>query len=158
MKFLLRAHFMSASKRIQKELKDFKKDPFVGCSAGPIGNDFTQWNATIVGPEGTPYAGGVFHLKIDFPLDYPFKPPKLKFETPIYHCNINSEGGICLDILKNHWSPALTIGKVLLSLMSLLSDANPGDPLVPNIAHIYKNDRAKHDRTAMEYTRKHAMK
>ena len=69
-----------------------------------------------MGPEESPYTGGVFFLDIHFPADYPFKPPKVSFTTRIYHCNINSNGGICLDILKDQWSPALTISKVLLSV------------------------------------------
>eukprot|EP00968_Pinguiococcus_pyrenoidosus_P022691 scaffold3340_cov255-Pinguiococcus_pyrenoidosus.AAC.11 len=71
--------------------------------------------ATIMGPEDSPYAGGVFFLHIAFPADYPFKPPKVHFTTKIYHCNINSNGGICLDILKDQWSPALTVSKVRAS-------------------------------------------
>jgi ubiquitin-protein ligase len=59
----------------------------------------------------SPYAGGVFFLKIHFPTDYPFKPPKVNFTTRIYHPNINSNGSICLDILRDQWSPALTISK-----------------------------------------------
>jgi ubiquitin-protein ligase len=70
--------------------------------------------ATIMGPDDSPYAGGVFFLDIHFPADYPFKPPKVSFTTRIYHCNINANGGICLDILKDQWSPALTISKVSL--------------------------------------------
>ena len=80
--------------------------------------------------------------------DYPFKPPKITFKTKIYHPNINATGGICLDILKQQWSPALTISKVLLSISSLLTDANPDDPLVPDIAKIYKTDKAKYEATA----------
>ena len=83
---------------------------------------------------GSPYSGGVFFLDIQFPVDYPFKPPKVTFRTRIYHCNVNSSGQICLDILKEQWSPALTISKVLLSICSLLTDANPHDPLVGSIA------------------------
>jgi ubiquitin-conjugating enzyme E2 D/E len=105
-------------------------------------------------PAGSPYAGGVFFLDIHFPHDYPFKPPKVRginflqqhaarwqqrqtltsftalqvtFRTRIYHCNINSSGSICLDILKDQWSPALTVSKVLLSICSLLTDPNPSE-------------------------------
>lgn len=59
----------------------------------------------------SPYQGGVFFLTIHFPTDYPFKPPKVAFTTRIYHPNINSNGSICLDILRAQWSPALTISK-----------------------------------------------
>merc|ERR1712118_43584 len=92
--------------------------------------------ATIMGPSDSPYQGGVFFLNINFPSDYPFKPPKCHFTTKIYHCNVNSNGAICLDILKDQWSPALTISKVLLSISSLLTDCNPADPLVPEIARL----------------------
>jgi ubiquitin-protein ligase len=70
-----------------------------------------HWQATIMGPGDSPYSGGVFFLAIHFPTDYPFKPPKVNFTTRIYHPNINSNGSICLDILRDQWSPALTISK-----------------------------------------------
>lgn len=69
-----------------------------------------------MGPPDSPYQGGVFFLTIHFPTDYPFKPPKVAFTTRIYHPNINSNGSICLDILRSQWSPALTISKVMDSL------------------------------------------
>jgi ubiquitin-conjugating enzyme E2 D/E len=140
-----------------QELVDLGKDPPANCSAGPVGDDMFHWQATIMGPDDSPYAGGVFFLDIHFPADYPFKPPKVHFTTRIYHCNINSNGGICLDILKDQWSPALTISKVLLSICSLLTDPNPDDPLVPDIAQLLKTDRARHDSTAREWTSKYAM-
>ncbi|KAB2083709.1 hypothetical protein ES319_A05G287000v1 [Gossypium barbadense] len=146
-----------ASKRITKELKDLQKDPPVSCSAGPVGDDMFHWQATITGPADSPYAGGVFLVSIHFPPDYPFKPPKVSFKTKVYHPNINSNGSICLDILKEQWSPALTIPKVLLSICSLLADPNPDDPLEPEIAHTYKTDRAKYESTAQAWTQKYAM-
>ncbi|KAL6195295.1 hypothetical protein ACLB2K_030915 [Fragaria x ananassa] len=146
-----------ASKRILKELKDLQKDPPTSCSAGPVAEDMFHWQATIMGPADSPYAGGVFLVSIHFPPDYPFKPPKVAFRTKVFHPNINSNGSICLDILKEQWSPALTISKVLLSICSLLTDPNPDDPLVPEIAHMYKTDRAKYESTARSWTQKYAM-
>ncbi|MEQ2195720.1 hypothetical protein XENOCAPTIV_017313 [Xenoophorus captivus] len=100
-----------ALKRISKELTDLSRDPPAQCSAGPVGEDMFHWQATIMGPPDSPYQGGVFFLTIHFPTDYPFKPPKVAFTTRIYHPNINSNGSICLDILRSQWSPALTISK-----------------------------------------------
>ena len=89
-----------------------------------------------MGPEDSPYTGGVFFLNIHFPTDYPFKPPKVTFVTRIYHPNITFKGFMSLDILNDQWSPALTISKgkiiivVILTIFSLLTDPNPDNPLV----------------------------
>ncbi|CAG8620452.1 16273_t:CDS:2 [Acaulospora morrowiae] len=145
----------SSAKRIQKELAEISLDPPCNCSAGPKGDNLYEWVSTITGPAGSPYDGGIFFLDITFPQDYPFKPPKIVYRTRIYHCNINSSGQICLDILKDNWSPALTISKVLLSICSLLTDANPHDPLVGSIAHQYLHNREEHDRVAKEWTKRY---
>ena len=148
---------MSAAKRITKELADLTQDPPANCSAGPEGSDIFHWTATLMGPQATPYHGGIFYLNITFPANYPFKPPKINFATKIYHPNINSGGGICLDVLKDNWSPALTISKILISICSLLDDTNPDDPLVPDIAKQYVDNRAAYDITARTWTMEYAM-
>ena len=143
---------MSTLQRIQKELLEIQKDPPANCSAGPNNDDLYEWQASIMGPENSPYQGGLFWLKINFPKDYPFKPPKVIFLTKLYHPNISASGSICIDILKEQWSPALTISKVLLCICSLLDDPNPDDPLVPEIANLFKEDREAYNKKAKDFT------
>ena len=149
---------MSAEKRIRSELKEITRNPPSNCSAGLIDEkNVFVWRATIIGPHDSPYEGGIFNLRIDFPDKYPFKPPNIVFTTKIFHCNINSVGSICLDILKEQWSPVLTISKVLLSICSLMDDPNPNDPLVSDIADLLKTNKQEHDKRARMYTQRHAI-
>lgn len=146
-----------ATKRLNKELKNFKKDPPSNCSADLVNNDIKHWFAIILGPKDSPYENGVFYLDIHFGQNYPFKPPKVYFKTKVYHPNIStSNGSICLDILKDNWSPALTISKVLISICSLLTDPNPDDPLEPEIANIYKTNKDVYEANAREFTARYA--
>jgi len=126
------------------------------CSAGPVNGDLMNWAGQIIGPAGSPYEGGIFELTIKYPSQYPFRPPEIKFTTPVYHPNINQQGSICLDILKDQWSPALTIDKVLLSICSLLTDPNPNDPLSPDVARQYKENKMVFEVNAREHTKKYA--
>lgn len=147
---------MTAIKRITKEFQDLIKNPLENISAGPISDNILKWEATIIGPEGTPYEGGIFKIAIDFTTDYPFKAPKCNFMTRVYHPNINSAGCICLDILKDKWSASLTISKLLLSICSLLNDPNPDDPLESESANMFKNDRVQYEMIARQYTLNYA--
>lgn len=146
-----------ASARIRRELDEIKKDPPANCSAGLIEDNLFKWRATIMGPVDTPYSGGMFSLTIRFPEDYPFKPPIVTFTTQVYHPNISSGGGICLDILNSRWSPALTVSKVLLSICSLLTDPNPASPLDGQIANIYTTNRSLYEKNARNWTERYAM-
>ena len=147
---------MAAINRLQKELRELTKEPPSNCSAGPENDNIFHWKGTIIGPDDSPYKGGLFILDINFPNDYPFTPPKIKFDTKIYHPNINVNGTICLDILNKEWSPSLTIGKVLLSISALMVDPNPDDPLSPQHANLYKTDRDEYNRTAAHWTQMYA--
>ncbi|XP_060071710.1 ubiquitin-conjugating enzyme E2 D4-like [Ylistrum balloti] len=144
------------NKRLKKELMSMQSEPPDNCSAGLVGDDIYHWQATIFGPDDTPYAGGMFFLDMRFPTDYPFKAPKIVFKTKIYHPNINSNGSICVDILRSQWSPAITVNKVLLSISSLMADPNPSDPLVPEIAKLYEHNRQEYNAIAKEWTNKYA--
>mmetsp|Transcript_27729 Transcript_27729/g.40969 ORF Transcript_27729/g.40969 Transcript_27729/m.40969 type:complete len:219 (+) Transcript_27729:125-781(+) len=111
----------------------------------------------IKGPSSTPYEGGVFEIDIIIPPPYPFEPPKMKFVTKIWHPNISSQtGAICLDILKDQWSPALTIKTALLSLQALLCSPEPDDPQDAEVAKMYKEDKTTFDHTAKFWTETYA--
>eukprot|EP01028_Stygiella_incarcerata_P008520 TRINITY_DN3722_c0_g1_i1.p1 TRINITY_DN3722_c0_g1~~TRINITY_DN3722_c0_g1_i1.p1 ORF type:complete len:188 (-),score=40.59 TRINITY_DN3722_c0_g1_i1:82-645(-) len=146
----------TAERRIQKELREIMLDPPCGCTASPKHDNLFEWTSTIQGPGESPYEGGIFFLDIHFPKDYPFKPPKVVFSTRIYHCNVNANGTICLDTIGDKWNPVLTISKVLLSIVSLLANPNPYDPLVGSIAKQLLTNKEKHDDMARDWTRKHA--
>ena len=152
--------------RMKKELDMLYKDPSPGISAWPKEDAASELeagaraatdtltrdagcpaltqssraHAVIEGAEGTPYAQGHFKLSVSIPLRYPFEPPKVHFITPIYHPNIDRLGRICLDILKDKWSPALQMRTVLLSIQALLSAPNPDDPLENNVADAWKSN------------------
>jgi len=121
-----------------------------------VNDELTHWNAVIKGPNDSPFENGNFSLDITFPNEYPFKPPVIKFFTKLYHPNISASGAICLDILKDQWSPALSVFKVLLSISSLMADPNPNDPLSPDVAAVYKNDREQYIKTAKTWTSQYA--
>ena len=140
--------------RIRKELNDIAKDSeSSGVSARLRGSDITKLVGTLTGPEGTCYEGGLFVVDIVIPQAYPFEPPKMKFETKLWHPNVSSQtGAICLDILKDKWSPALTIKTALLSLQALLSSPEPDDPQDAEVANMYKTDRTQFEKTAQFWT------
>tara|TARA_A100001015_G_scaffold217591_1_gene244463 strand:+ start:1074 stop:1526 length:453 start_codon:yes stop_codon:yes gene_type:complete len=143
---------MSTLQRLQYEVKNVKELHEYGIVIESDETNIYKWTITMRGPDDSPYQEGTFKLSVEFPSNYPFAPPSINFITKIYHCNVNNSGGICLDILKDQWSPALTINKVILSIISLLNDPNPDDPLIPEIAQIYLNDRAQYIENAKRHT------
>ncbi|KAL7528901.1 hypothetical protein ACHAXR_002690 [Thalassiosira sp. AJA248-18] len=112
---------------------------------------------TISGPEETVYEGGRFDVDILIPKEYPFEPPKMKFITKIWHPNVSSQtGAICLDILKDQWSPALTIKTAMLSLQALLCSPEPSDPQDAQVARMYLDNKPEFDRTAKYWVQMYA--
>lgn len=145
------------NKRIAKEISDVMcKTNDTGISVYIVNNDMYHLVASVAGPKETPYENGTFKLDIQFPAEYPFKAPKIKFVTPVYHCNIAKNGDICLDILKDQWAPALTLSRLLLSVSALLSDPNPNDPLAPEVAELYRRNKTEHDNVARCHTLQYA--
>lgn len=151
---------MSVSKRLIKEYKDIINSKECIENRISIGltkeNDYSNWKATIIGSDDTPYKGGIFQLDISIPTHYPFKPPKVKFVTRIFHPNVNSAGEICIDILKHNWSPALTLDKLLLSICLLMQNPNPDDPLDPTAATLLKTSPEEYNKKVREMVMKHA--
>ncbi|CAL9145765.1 ubiquitin-conjugating enzyme E2 36-like isoform X1 [Musa acuminata AAA Group] len=143
-------------RRIIKETQRLLSEPAPGISASPSEDNMRYFNVMILGPSQSPYEGGVFKLELFLPEEYPMAAPKVRFLTKIYHPNIDKLGRICLDILKDKWSPALQIRTVLLSIQALLSAPNPDDPLSDNIARHWKTNEAEAVETAKEWTRLYA--
>eukprot|EP00553_Chaetoceros_curvisetus_P002106 CAMPEP_0204624956 /NCGR_PEP_ID=MMETSP0717-20131115/10715_1 /ASSEMBLY_ACC=CAM_ASM_000666 /TAXON_ID=230516 /ORGANISM="Chaetoceros curvisetus" /LENGTH=192 /DNA_ID=CAMNT_0051640521 /DNA_START=17 /DNA_END=595 /DNA_ORIENTATION=+ len=149
---------MAAEIRLTKELKAVsKKDDTSGVQAVPKGKSNRHLIGTIIGPEGTPYENGTFDVDIFIPDQYPFEPPQMKFITKIWHPNVSSQtGAICLDILKDQWSPALTIKTALLSLQALLCSPEPDDPQDAEVAKMYLEDIKEFNTTAKFWTESYA--
>ncbi|VDM60500.1 unnamed protein product [Angiostrongylus costaricensis] len=139
-------------RRIIKETQRLMADPVPGISASPDDNNARYFHVMIAGPQDSPFAGGVFKLELFLPEEYPMAAPKVRFMTKIYHPNIDKLGRICLDILKDKWSPALQIRTVLLSIQALLSAPNPEDPLATDVAEQWKTNESEAIRTAKEWT------
>jgi len=147
--------------RLNKELNEFKKkkNDGAGVDAETVGKETKHWIGRLKGPEDTPYTGGIFTVDILIPDQYPFAPPKVTFNTRVWHPNVSSQtGAICLDILKDQWSPAMTIRTVLLSLQALLCTPEPDDPQDAVVAKQYKTDRKAWAEQAKEWTKKYADK
>jgi len=144
-------------RRIIKETQRLLNEPAPGISALPYEDNLRYFNVIIAGPSSSPYEGGIFKLELFLTDDYPMAPPKVRFLTKIYHPNIDKLGRICLDILKDKWSPALQIRTVLLSIQALLSAPNPDDPLANEVAEHWKTDEKGALNTARDWTRRYAM-
>eukprot|EP00005_Dracoamoeba_jomungandri_P004163 CAMPEP_0174256956 /NCGR_PEP_ID=MMETSP0439-20130205/6150_1 /TAXON_ID=0 /ORGANISM="Stereomyxa ramosa, Strain Chinc5" /LENGTH=541 /DNA_ID=CAMNT_0015339821 /DNA_START=69 /DNA_END=1694 /DNA_ORIENTATION=- len=131
---------VAGMRRILKEFSEATSDSTNQFVVYANQDNMQFWKVVLFGPKGSPYEGGNFMVTLQFPDNYPFSPPKFQFLTPIFHCNVNNDGKVCLDILKDQWSPALTSTKVLLSVLSLMTDPNPNDPLDSSKAALYQDN------------------
>ena len=141
--------------RIKKDLAQVRNEKEIEFSQ--VKSDHNHFKAIIKGPSETPYENGKFQIDIRIPDNYPFSPPKMQFDTRIWHPNVSSQtGAICLDILKDEWSPALSIRTALISIQALLNSAEPDNPQDAVVAKQYKEDRELFNKTAAEWTDIHA--
>jgi len=147
---------MAIPKRIEKETLKLLQDPPPGILAEPRPENYRHFMILLHGPQATPYEAGQYKLELFLPEGYPMEPPKVRFLTKIYHPNIDKLGRICLDVLKDKWSPALQIRTVLLSIQALLSSPEPDDPLDTNVADHFKKNREEAERLAFDWNKLYA--
>ncbi|XP_005039975.1 PREDICTED: ubiquitin-conjugating enzyme E2 N [Ficedula albicollis] len=140
-----------------EETQRLLAEPVPGIKAEPDESNARYFHVVIAGPQDSPFEGGTFKLELFLPEEYPMAAPKVRFMTKIYHPNVDKLGRICLDILKDKWSPALQIRTVLLSIQALLSAPNPDDPLANDVAEQWKTNEAQAIETARAWTRLYAM-
>ncbi|KAK0096133.1 hypothetical protein PV326_006352 [Microctonus aethiopoides] len=143
--------------RLKIELKGLKIDPPEGIEATPLDAMCCHWQATITGPIGSPYEGGLFYLYLQVPYTYPMCPPVVRFLTKILHPNVSRHGDVGIDSIHHNWSLALTISKVLISVQSLLTDPYCQVCMEPEIGQMYTNDRERFEEVARAWTWKYAM-
>jgi ubiquitin-conjugating enzyme E2 N len=144
------------SKRITVELERLQKDHIENVKIIPKKDNLRYIDIEIIGPRDTPYSGGIFKLEMFIGGKYPMEPPKVRFLTKIYHPNIDKLGRICLDILKDKWSPAIQIRTLILSIIVLIGMPNLDDPLVPQIANNWIKNKLNAEKTASDYTKLYA--
>lgn len=150
------------------EYKQLINDPPEGISAGPVDEekDFFTWECLIQGPEGTPYEGGIFSASLKFPNDYPLSPPVMKFTSPIYHPNVYKDGTVCISILhapgddpnmyelaSERWSPIQSVEKILISVMSMLSEPNDESGANIDASKMWRDNRQEFNRIVRKQVR-----
>eukprot|EP00055_Hartaetosiga_balthica_P005095 m.14409 g.14409 ORF g.14409 m.14409 type:complete len:152 (+) comp4304_c0_seq1:264-719(+) len=143
----------SVTRRLQQELMGLMMSKDKTCTAFPEGDTLFTWKGSIIGAQGTVYENLSYKLTLKFPKDYPFTAPTVTFDTPCFHPNVDKSGAICLDILKEMWSPSYDVRTILLSIQSMLADPNVDSPLNIQAAQLWA-DQTKYKVVLKEhYTR-----
>lgn len=146
---------MAQRKRLSKELRECSTNPHPRFSLYPDKQDIFSWTGVIMGANGTPYFGGTFEVSIKITKEYPFKPPRVRFVTRVFHPNISLNGS--LDVFHDNWSPALTLPRVVESVLHILENPNPDSPLNYEAADLYIRNREQYEANVVEYTQLYAI-
>ena len=160
---------MQAIKRIEKEIKYFDSDEneeSEGFNFYPIDeSNIYECEAYFPGPENSPYEGGTFYVTIEFPRDFPFKPPKFNFKTKIFHLNFKPECGclICchsVDLLGDNWSLDTRIIDILKAIQNILVEPKVDRGFCgafnQEAFKLYNEDKTQFGYIAKEWTEKYA--
>jgi ubiquitin-conjugating enzyme (huntingtin interacting protein 2) len=148
---------MNKTTRVTKEYNDLVNNKSHEFIVTQVNGNLFHWKAVIKGAPDTVYQGGKFQIDIVIPDEYPYQPPKMKFDTKIWHPNVSSvTGAICLDILKSEWSPALSIRTALLSIQALMCCPEPKNPQDAVVAQMYLNQIDEFNATAKKWVQSYA--
>ncbi|XP_070572032.1 ubiquitin-conjugating enzyme E2 L3-like [Ptychodera flava] len=150
---------MAATRRLAKELADLRTSGLKSFREIAVDeSNILYWQGLIV-PDHAPFNKGAFKIEINFPAEYPFKPPKITFKTKIYHPNIDEKGQVCLPIISpENWKPATKTDQVIQALIALVNDPEPEHPLRADLAEEFTKDKKKFMKNAEDYTKKHGEK
>ncbi|KRZ02700.1 Ubiquitin-conjugating enzyme E2 1, partial [Trichinella zimbabwensis] len=147
-----------AERRLLRDFKRLSTQSVYGVSAAPSSKTIFVWEAIVFGPPGTPYEDGTFKLELKFSEDYPNRPPQVKFVSPMFHPNgesdfkriflamitdcavVYTDGTVCMDILQNRWSPTYDVLAILTCIQSLLNEPNPHSPANPTAASLFQSN------------------
>ncbi|XP_076473009.1 ubiquitin-conjugating enzyme E2 L3-like [Babylonia areolata] len=150
---------MAATKRLGKELEEIRKSPPKALREINVDESNMLCWSGLLAPDNAPYNKGAFRIEINFPAEYPFKPPKVTFKTKIYHPNIDEKGQVCLPIISaENWKPATKTDQVVRSLIELINAPEPEHPLRADLAEEFTKDRKKFMKNAEDFTKKHSEK
>ncbi|CAF1105769.1 unnamed protein product [Didymodactylos carnosus] len=152
---------MASGTRIARALEEIQQEVPEGLSNIEVEDpsNMRVWKALFHGPKDTPYEGGRFKLLIEFPDDYPLKPPKVRFDPPLYHPNVYPDGSVNLSPHESSpWSPQTALGPVLSSISPLIADPNTDDkPGNTDIANLYKTNKEEFNQKAREWTKQYVL-
>lgn len=143
-----------ARRRLIRDLKKIQNDAEDGVTAAPCEDDLLKWDAFIFGPADTPWEGATFQLSVQFTEEFPVKPPDVRFLTEVYHPNVYANGSICLDILRDKWTPVYDVMCILRSIQSLLTDPNPGSAANTEACELYTKNREAYNRRVRQCVEK----
>ncbi|KAI8813867.1 ubiquitin-conjugating enzyme/RWD-like protein [Cladochytrium replicatum] len=155
------------TRRLLKELREVKQLEKNGdggegvVELGPVAEeDLTEWRCVLQGPSGSPYEGGTFTLKIQVPPTYPLQPPTITFKTRVCHPNVHLKTGeICLDVLKNAWTPAWSLHSACMAVGVLLTSPEADSPLNCDAANLLRaGDERGYNSLVRMHVRLHAAK
>lgn len=145
------------SKRLIRDLQAIKADTEWHFTAEPDESNLSKILATFPGPVQSPYQGGTFAIEFNVPPEYPLKPPRARFATKVFHPNVSSQtGAICLDILKDKWTPVYSLLSILISLQQLLDSPNASDPQDAEVAKVYRDNPEQFKKIAAQWTAEYA--